>query len=78
MLKYPKATAVVRCNHADPFGGPRRRFNVTGTKGTFEIVPLESGRVNLSLTEARGAPRSAERSRRTGANPPSGRGGLLI
>ncbi|MCE2693927.1 MAG: Gfo/Idh/MocA family oxidoreductase [Verrucomicrobiaceae bacterium] len=55
VLKYAKATAVIRCNHTDPFGGPRRRFNVTGTEGTFEIVPLESGRVNLSITKARGA-----------------------
>ncbi|MCB1277841.1 Gfo/Idh/MocA family oxidoreductase [Prosthecobacter sp.] len=55
VLQYPKATAVIRCNHADPFGGPRRRFNVTGTEGTFEIVPLESGKVNLSLTTARGS-----------------------
>lgn len=55
VLKYAKATAVIRCNHADPFGGSRRRFNVTGTEGTFEIVPLESGKVNLSITKARGA-----------------------
>ncbi len=55
VLQYAKATAVIRCNHADPFGGPRRRFNVTGTEGTFEIVPLESGKVNLSLTKARGS-----------------------
>jgi len=54
VLVYPKATAMVRCNHADPFGGPRRRFNVTGTQGTLEILPLESGQVRLSLTEARG------------------------
>ncbi|MDZ4401265.1 Gfo/Idh/MocA family oxidoreductase [Prosthecobacter sp.] len=55
VLKYAKATAVIRCNHTDPFGGPRRRFNVTGTEGTFEIVPLESGKVNLSITKARGS-----------------------
>jgi predicted dehydrogenase len=54
VLEYSKATAVIRCNHADPFGGPRRRFNVTGTAGTLEILPLESGRVNLSLTKACG------------------------
>ncbi len=54
VLQYAKATAVIRCNHADPFGGPRRRFNVTGTEGTFEIVPLESGKVNLSITKACG------------------------
>jgi predicted dehydrogenase len=55
VLQYARATAVIRCNHADPFGGPRRRFNVTGTEGTFEIVPLESGKVNLSLTKACGS-----------------------
>ncbi|MBE2282824.1 MAG: Gfo/Idh/MocA family oxidoreductase [Prosthecobacter sp.] len=55
VLQYAKATAVIRCNHTDPFGGLRRRFNVTGTEGTFEIVPLESGKVNLSLTKACGA-----------------------
>jgi len=55
VLEYAKATAVIRCNHADPFGGPRRRFNVTGTQGTFEILPLESGKVALSLTQARGS-----------------------
>jgi predicted dehydrogenase len=55
VLQYPKTTAVIRCNHTDPFGGPRRRFNVTGTEGSFEILPLESGRINLSLTKARGA-----------------------
>lgn len=55
VLEYAKATAVVRCNHADPFGGPRRRFNVTGTEGTLEILPLESGKVNLSLKQARGS-----------------------
>lgn len=52
ILEYAKATAVIRCNHVDPFGGPRRRFNVTGTKGTFEIVPMESGKINLSLSTA--------------------------
>ncbi len=55
VLQYPRATAIIRCNHTDPFGGPRRRFNVTGTQGTFEIVPLESGKIHLSLTTARGA-----------------------
>jgi predicted dehydrogenase len=54
LLHYPGATAVIRCNHADPFGGPRRRFNITGTEGSMEIVPLESGELTLSLTQARG------------------------
>jgi len=55
VLEYARATAVIRCNHADPFGGPRRRFNVTGTEGTLEILPLESGKVTLSLKQTRGA-----------------------
>jgi predicted dehydrogenase len=54
VLEYPKATASVRVNFADPFGGPRRRFSVSGTEGTFEISPMESGQVKLSLTTARG------------------------
>lgn len=54
VLEYDKATAVIRCNHTDPFGGPRRRFNVTGTKGSLEILPLESGQVNLSLSKTCG------------------------
>jgi len=53
VLEYPKATATVRVNFADPFGGPRRRFSVSGTQGTFEIWPMESGNVTLSLTLAR-------------------------
>ena len=62
VLEYAKATAVVRCNHSDPFGGPRRRFNVTGTEGTFEILPLESGKVRLSLTKAHGEYKKGARS----------------
>ena len=53
VLAYPKATATVRVNFADPFGSPRRRFSVSGTQGTFEISPMESGNVKLSLTMAR-------------------------
>jgi predicted dehydrogenase len=53
VLTYPKATACVRTNFSDPFGNPRRRFNVTGTEGSFEILPLESGRFTLSLSRER-------------------------
>lgn len=53
VLVYPKATATVRINFADPFGNSRRRFSVSGTQGTFEIWPMESGNVKLSLTTAR-------------------------
>ncbi len=49
VLAYPKATVTIRCNHADPFGGPRRRFQVAGTKGAMEIIPLESGEAILYL-----------------------------
>lgn len=53
VLEYPKASVTLRCNHADPFGGPRRRFYVAGTKGCMEIAPLESGKATLFLNEAR-------------------------
>ena len=54
LLHYAKATAVLRCNHADPFGGPRRRFMVAGTEGVIDIQPMESGKFTLSLTQKRG------------------------
>ena len=54
VLVYPKATVTIRCNHADPFGTPRRRFQVAGTKGALEILPLESGRATLWLDRDRG------------------------
>jgi predicted dehydrogenase len=52
VLVYPRATATVRINFADPFGSPRRKFSVTGTKGSIELSPMESGNVKLSLTTA--------------------------
>ncbi|MEW4563852.1 Gfo/Idh/MocA family oxidoreductase [Bremerella sp. JC770] len=54
VLDYPKATATVRCNHLDPFGFPRRRFQIAGSGGAIEIKPLESGEVDLSLTKPHG------------------------
>jgi predicted dehydrogenase len=54
VLVYPKSTVAIRCNHADPFGGPRRRFQVAGTRGAMEILPLESGKATLSLDRDRG------------------------
>lgn len=55
VLEYPArgANAVVRCHHADPFGGPRRRFGVAGTAGYIELAPLESGRALLVLEHDR-------------------------
>jgi predicted dehydrogenase len=45
VLEYAGATVTLRCNHVDPFGGQRRRFSLTGTKGSIEIMPMESGRL---------------------------------
>jgi predicted dehydrogenase len=60
LLEYPKASVTIRCNHADPFGGPRRRFQVTGTKGSIEIQPMESGEFVARFTEAHGSYRKGE------------------
>lgn len=60
VLEYAKATVTVRCNHADPFGGPHRRFQVVGTKGAMEITPLESGRCKLRLSEPHEAYKQGE------------------
>ena len=53
VLTYPKATVTIRCNHADPFGGPHRALAVRGTRGAMEIRPLESGKGILRLDEPR-------------------------
>ncbi|MGE9266600.1 MAG: Gfo/Idh/MocA family protein, partial [Verrucomicrobiales bacterium] len=54
VLQYPRATATIHCNHADPFGAPHRFFHVIGTRGSLAISPLESGKGTLSLTAAHG------------------------
>jgi predicted dehydrogenase len=71
VLVYPKATVTIRCNHADPFGGPRRRFQVAGTKGAMEIMPLESGRARLSLSAPHGPWKSG--THEISLTPPKGR-----
>ena len=53
VLSYPKATVTIRCNHADPFGGPNRYISVRGTRGDMEIRPLESGKGTLRLDQPR-------------------------
>ena len=53
VLSYPKATVTIRCNHADPFGGPHRALAVRGTRGAMEIRPLESGKGVVRLDEPR-------------------------
>ena len=52
VFEYPKTTVTLRVNHTDPFGGPRRRFQVSGTKGSMEIMPMESGKGVLRLNAA--------------------------
>lgn len=54
VFEYPRATATIRCNHVDPFGGPRRQFSVIGTEGAIEIRPLEPPRATLMLDRPRG------------------------
>ena len=53
VLKYKNATTRLRCNHNDPFGFPRRRFNIADTKGGMEIQQLESGKFTLNLDQAK-------------------------
>ena len=60
ILVYPRATVTLRCNHADPFGGPRRRFQVTGTKGSIEIMPMESGELVARFSEPHGGYKKGE------------------
>lgn len=60
VLAYPTAVATLRCNMADPFGNPRRRFMITGTEGSMEVMPLESGKMTVRLTAARGEYKKGE------------------
>lgn len=52
VLEYPRATAILRCNHSDPYGFPRRRLSIAGTRGALTIEPLESGKGVMRLSEA--------------------------
>ncbi len=54
ILEYPNATAAIRCNHVDPFGGPRRQFSVIGDAGAIEIRPLEPPKLTLMIDRQRG------------------------
>lgn len=60
VLEFAKATATLRCNHTDPFGGPRRRFQVTGTQGSIEIQPMESGQFVARFAKASGPYKKGE------------------
>lgn len=54
VFDYPHAIATIRCNHLDPFGFPRRHFEVVGEKGMLEICPLEPPKVRLAFDRPRG------------------------
>lgn len=60
VLEYPSAVAAIRCNMTDPFGFPRRRFLITGTKGSMEVIPLESGRITARFSDPQGEYRAGE------------------
>ena len=50
MLEYPKAIATIRSTLLEVDGGARRQFVLCGTKGTFEIYPLEPAKARLVLS----------------------------
>ena len=54
VFEYPKATVTVRSAFLEVEGGARRQFVVCGTKGTFDIRPLEPPRARLALDSPRG------------------------
>lgn len=54
VLEYPKATVNVRSALVEVEGALRRQFVVCGTKGTFDIRPLEPPSARLALDTARG------------------------
>jgi predicted dehydrogenase len=54
VLEYPKATVTVRSALVEIEGGARRQFVVCGTKGTFDIRPIEHPEARLALDAPRG------------------------
>ncbi|HEV7402419.1 MAG TPA: Gfo/Idh/MocA family oxidoreductase [Chthoniobacteraceae bacterium] len=52
VLEYPKAIATIRSTLLEVDGGARRQFVLCGTKGTFEIYPLEPAKARLVLQAA--------------------------
>ena len=54
VLEYPRASVTVRSALIEIEGTARRRFTVSGTKGTFDIRPLEPPHARLSLDAPRG------------------------
>lgn len=54
VFEYPQATATVRSSLVEVDGFRRRQFVVCGTAGTIAIRPLESPRLELTLSKDRG------------------------
>jgi predicted dehydrogenase len=54
VLEYPKATVTVRSALVEIDGGARRQFVVCGTRGTFDIRPLEPASARLALDAPHG------------------------
>ena len=54
VLDYPRATVTVRSAMVEVEGGARRQFVVCGTKGTFDIRPLEPAAARLALDAPHG------------------------
>jgi predicted dehydrogenase len=54
VLEYPRATVTVRSALVEVEGNSRRNFIVCGTKGTFDIQPLEPAAARLALDAPHG------------------------
>jgi predicted dehydrogenase len=54
VLDYPRATVAVRSAMVEVEGGTRRQFVVCGTRGTFDIRPLEHPAARLALDAPHG------------------------
>jgi predicted dehydrogenase len=54
VLEYPKATATVKSSAEEVDGFARRHFVLCGTSGTFQIQPLDSPAIRLTLDRDRG------------------------
>jgi predicted dehydrogenase len=54
VFEYPIATATVRSSVVEVAGGGRRQFVACGTKGTIEILPLETPHLVMTLEKPQG------------------------
>ena len=54
VLEYPKAAVTVRSTFVEVEGNARRQFVVCGTRGTFDIRPIEPPSARLALAAAAG------------------------